>query len=445
MRTIVVGAGPAGLYSAIALARRGREVLVVDRDPGPPERGWWRRRGVMQFHQAHTFRRQVIDALAAELPDVLDALIAAGAETATDNRGGAVGLLCRRMAFDRALWASAVAHRNLAYYPGNVDAVQVGRTGKVAVRVGTATLEADLVLDASGRDSRFTRSIRPPARGEACGAAYVSRQYQLHRRATPPPMSTPFGTVLSLNGYWALAYLHDNGAFSVTIVHDGTEPRLLQLRHPETFEAAVREIPALSDWIEPSRSRALTGVMPGSRLYNGYRGQCDDMGRVPLPGLISLGDAVCTTTPLAGRGVALALMQARELMSILDHSCDDIRCATVEFDDWCVNHIPAVVHRPRLCRRRSGAALVRSRRRPHQAAAVGPDRRRGRRRRGAGGDRRAVHHDGRAPRQPLRCRTTRQKALRKRLAPNTCRGSEPRGPHRDRDGGVQDTGKRLIP
>nr|WP_090277211.1 FAD-dependent monooxygenase [Mycolicibacterium komanii]CRL71333.1 FAD dependent oxidoreductase [Mycolicibacterium komanii] len=339
MRTIVVGAGPAGLYSAIVLARRGREVLVVDRDPGPPERGWWRRRGVMQFHQAHTFRRQVIDALAAEMPDVLDALHAAGAVTATDDRGRAVGLLCRRMTFDRVLWAHAVAHRNVAFHTGNVDEVHAGRTGGVAVEVGTTTLEADLVLDASGRDSRFTRSIRPPVSGKECGAAYVSRQYQLHRTATPPPMSMPFGTVLSLSGYWALAYLHDNGAFSVTIVHDGTDPRMRLLRHPDIFEAVVREIPSLSEWIEPSRSRALTGIMPGSRLYNGYRGQRDDTGHVPLPGLVSLGDAVCTTTPLAGRGVALALMQARELMSILDFSGDDIHGATAEFDEWCATHI----------------------------------------------------------------------------------------------------------
>ncbi len=339
MRTIVVGAGPAGLYGAIALAQRGREVLVVDRDPGPPDRGWWPRRGVMQFHQAHTFRRQVIDALAAEMPDVLDALHAAGAETATDDHGRAVGLLCRRMTFDRVLWDRAVAHRNVEFHSGNVDDLHVGWSRGVAVRVGTATLEADLVLDASGRDSRFTRSIRPPVRAEVCGAAYVSRQYQLHRAATPPPMSMPFGTVLSLSGYWALAYLHDNGAFSVTIVHDGTDARLRQLRHPDIFEAAVREIPTLSEWIEPSRSRPLTGVMPGSRLYNSYRGQRDDMGRVPLPGLISVGDAVCTTTPLAGRGVALALMQARELMSILDRRGDDIGCATEEFDEWCLNHI----------------------------------------------------------------------------------------------------------
>lgn len=340
MRTIVVGAGPAGLYSAIALARRGREVLVVDRDPGPPERGWWRRRGVMQFHQAHTFRRQVIDALAAEMPDVLDALHAAGAETATDHRGRALGLLCRRMTFDRVLWTAAVAHRNVAIRTGNVDDVHAGRAGGVAVRIGgTATLEADLVLDASGRDSRFTRSIRPPARGEVCGVAYVSRQYRLHRTATPPPMSMPFGTVLALPGYWALAYLHDNGAFSVTIVHDGTDPRLRLLRQPDTFAAAVREIPELSEWIERSRSRPLTGVMPGSRLYNAYRGQRDDTGQVPLPGLISLGDAVCTTTPLAGRGVALALLQARELMSVLDHGGDDIHSATAGFDEWCSNHI----------------------------------------------------------------------------------------------------------
>ena len=30
--------------------------------------------------------------------------------------------------------------------------------------------------------------------------------------------------------------------------------------------------------------------------------------------MISVGDAVCTTTPLAGRGVTLALMQARALV-----------------------------------------------------------------------------------------------------------------------------------
>jgi len=49
MRTVIVGAGPTGLFTGIALARRGHDVVVVDRDAGPPPKGSWRRRGVMQF------------------------------------------------------------------------------------------------------------------------------------------------------------------------------------------------------------------------------------------------------------------------------------------------------------------------------------------------------------------------------------------------------------
>ena len=70
MRVVVVGAGPTGLFTAMALARRGHGVTVVDRDPGPQPDGSWSRRGVMQFHHPHAFRAQVVEALQAELPEV---------------------------------------------------------------------------------------------------------------------------------------------------------------------------------------------------------------------------------------------------------------------------------------------------------------------------------------------------------------------------------------
>ena len=38
MRILVVGAGPSGLYCALALARRGHDIDLVDREPGPPPR-----------------------------------------------------------------------------------------------------------------------------------------------------------------------------------------------------------------------------------------------------------------------------------------------------------------------------------------------------------------------------------------------------------------------
>ena len=123
---------------------------------------------------------------------------------------------------------------------------------------------------------------------------------------------------LSLPGYWALAYLHDNRTASLTFTHDGTDKRLRRLRYDDVFESAVRAIPQLAEWIDPARSQPITPVLPGGRMYNSYRGQLDGSGRPVLPGLISVGDAVCTTTPLAGRGVTLALMQARELIRNLD-------------------------------------------------------------------------------------------------------------------------------
>jgi hypothetical protein len=54
--------------------------------------------------------------------------------------------------------------------------------------------------------------------------------------------------------------------------------------------------------------------------------------------MIAVGDAVCTTTPLAGRGVSLALLQAQLLVRILDDE-RDIDCATIRFDQWCTDHI----------------------------------------------------------------------------------------------------------
>jgi glycine/D-amino acid oxidase-like deaminating enzyme len=77
MRVAIIGAGPTGLFTAVALARRGHDVSVVDRDPGPNRNGWWPRAGVMQFHHPHAYRLQVIEALQTEIPQAWDALLAA--------------------------------------------------------------------------------------------------------------------------------------------------------------------------------------------------------------------------------------------------------------------------------------------------------------------------------------------------------------------------------
>ena len=339
MRAVIVGAGPAGLFTAIALARRGHDVSVVDRDAGPPSASAgaaWQRRGVMQFRHAHTFRKQVVDALTTEMPDVLDDLTTGGAIIATTPENRPVALLCRRNVFERALRGAAKAQQEVALVTGHVDGFVRDRGRTAGVAVGGHTLLGDVVIDAAGRASRFTGDTRPPAQGGDCGAVYVTRQYRLNDGATAGPVNSPIGLSLGFPGYFAIAFIHDSGAFSITFTHDGSDKRLRLLRYDDAFDNAVRAIPRLAEWIEPSRSQPISAALPGGRLYNSYRSP--DAGRA-MPGLVAVGDAVCTTTPLAGRGVALGLMQARQLVRLLDQNSRDIDSATKQFDAWCGNNI----------------------------------------------------------------------------------------------------------
>ena len=70
MRTVIVGAGPTGLFTGDRAGPPRAPVTLVDRDTGPADDGSWARRGVMQFHHPHGFRQQVVEALLAEMPDV---------------------------------------------------------------------------------------------------------------------------------------------------------------------------------------------------------------------------------------------------------------------------------------------------------------------------------------------------------------------------------------
>ena len=348
MRVAIIGAGPTGLVTGIGLARRGHTVTVVDRDPGPAADGSWPRRGVMQFHHAHAFRGQVHEVLEHEAPEALDTWVAAGAEpvplTLPDGREVVMAVLSRRQTFETALRASAQAQEGLTVHRGHVDSVtsEKGRAGGVVV--DGAELSAELVVDASGRSSRVTRHLpRTPSLGGPCGIAYVDRVYQLRPGAEPGPMSSPIAWRADFDGYQVIIFLHERGYFSVLLIRNTDDAGLNALRADAAFEAACRAIPGLADWVDPERSLPATGVLPGGMLLNHYRGQRGPDGRLVLPGLVSVGDAVCTTTPNFGRGVTTSLMQARELLRLLDEHGTDVAAATEDFDGWCeVNMRPWV-------------------------------------------------------------------------------------------------------
>jgi 2-polyprenyl-6-methoxyphenol hydroxylase-like FAD-dependent oxidoreductase len=337
MQSIVVGAGPVGLFSAMALARRGHDVTIIDRDPGPDLRGAWTRKGVMQFMLPHAFRPQVHAALTAELPNVIDAVLAGGAHAVElEWAPGMIAIQSRRATFERAFRTAAAREPRLQIRTGHVDAF-VGVAGQVTgVVVDGQHVDADLVVAASGRVGRIGNDNRAPAEGGNCGFSYVSRMYRARPGVKVPISPIPFGALY--DGYLTIAFPQDDDTVCALVVRPTADDTLAELRHEAIFQKATATIPNLAPWTDPERFVPITPAMAGSGLTNTYCSHLDESGRVPLAGLLFVGDSVSTTNPAAGRGVSLGLNQARHLLSLLDTE-DDLVTVAERLDAWCTENI----------------------------------------------------------------------------------------------------------
>jgi len=294
----------------------------------------------MQFHHAHAFRGQVHEVLAQEAPEALAWWLAAGAEpvplTLPEGREVVMAVRSLRQTFETALRAAAAEQDGLTLVRGHVDAVRAEDGRATGVVVDGSPVPADLVLDASGRSSRVNRDLpRTPHLGGPCGIAYVDRVYRLHDHTDHGPLSSPIAWRADFDGYQVILFLHERGYFSVLLIRNTDDAPLKTLRVAAAFEAATRAIPGLADWVDPDRSAPVSDVLPGGMLLNHYRGQRGPDGRLALPGLVCVGDAVCTTTPNFGRGVTTSLLQVRELLRLLAEHGSDVAAATEAFDAWC--------------------------------------------------------------------------------------------------------------
>ena len=281
----------------------------------------------MQFHHAHAFRPQGVDAVRGRAARrrtsaMLDGgrradrrwRSRAGARVdgrhalpAADVRGGAAGGRARDARADAA--ARATSTRSL----------QRGRPGRRAARRRRR---------AAGRPGR--RRLRPgrpgdpglrppPAVGGHCGIAYVDRQYQLHAGAEPGPLPNPIAWQADLDGYQVIVFLHERGIFSVLLVRPdrstgaccrcGTRPRS---RRPAGRSRGWPRGPTRS------ASRPITPVLPGGTLLNGYRGQRGRTASWRCPGCCSSATPSAPRRPNFGRGIATSLMQVTEVLRLID-------------------------------------------------------------------------------------------------------------------------------
>jgi 2-polyprenyl-6-methoxyphenol hydroxylase-like FAD-dependent oxidoreductase len=314
-RTAVVGAGVAGLATALLLSRNGLAVEVYERDPdGPADvlgAGAHSRPGAPQTRHPHVFLGLFRRLLADHLPDVYEDLLANGVAEVPLASPGATGdqvmLAARRSVVEWAL-RRAVDRDKIGYHAGTSVREIVASDGAVrGVRLDGGVEAADLVVDCCGARSRLAPDWTTTVSDVECGKVYNSRFYRLADGVEPPP--TRYGTVTIVDGlgYGAALFGHDHGWFSVDVGRLPEDESLKDLRDAEAFERVLALFPAFEPWL--SVSRPASDVVPMAGLRNVLRTLSD----TAPSGYVPLGDSLCVTDPTFGRGAALALGQAVRL------------------------------------------------------------------------------------------------------------------------------------
>ena len=349
MRIIVVGGGTAGLGTALACARDGHEVTVLERDdtPMPTDANAafeWVRTGAPQVRHSHAFLARLRNLLRRRAPDVLDALLDAGASeiaftehlppTLTDRlpRPGddeLVALACRRTTFEWVLQRLVLDEPGVELRHGVAAGTLVARSAGIPLVVGVDGSRADLVVDARGPRSSseawLSAIAAPPVREELheSGIVYFSRFYRVRAGVDAPPYVGPTAADL---GYLKYAiFLGDNRTFSITYAiesHDEEMRRALAV--PDAFETVARSLVATAPWRVDGVADPITGVHVMAGLRNRYRPLVDGEGEPLVHGFVAVGDAAVCTNPLYGRGCSLAFVHAFGLADALRENAGDL-------------------------------------------------------------------------------------------------------------------------
>lgn len=332
---VVIGGSVAGLLVARVLSDHVPRVLIIERDELAPLP--LVRRGTPQAHHQHTLMPRGLSILCRLFPGIESELVAQGAipfdladDVAFLTRGGWAcrfpsglrSLSCSRVLLEWVVRQRVCGLAGVELQSGrgvsglsldrstcSVDGVRLHGGGGSEVVV-----QADLVVDASGRGSRMPTWLadlgfpRPEEEVIDPAVGYASRTFA--RPAAPrhdwtvayvqaaPPHHTRGGMLFPIEGdRWRVSLIGYSGDHPPTDEH-GFREFSRSLRHPIIHEA-LREAEPLSP---VTRGRSSANRL---RRYEHLS---------PRPeGLLVVGDAACALNPVFAQGMTVAAVHAETM------------------------------------------------------------------------------------------------------------------------------------
>jgi flavin-dependent dehydrogenase len=303
----VVGTGPSGAATALALARRGVKVVLLDvasrrsRSPGESLNGvamtCLRELGLWSRGFNRHVRPSYLSEIAWERPDVRP-------RRAIEQPWGP-DLHLDRAAFDAWLSSEAIRGGATAVHGARIEDVQVDRANRcvrcsVATSHGDITIESHALVDATGRAAAIVRRLGGRLVAAPDRVVAVNQVFDA-------PLAQPSVLIEAVeDGWWYSAPLPDDRSVAIFF----TDPALANGRvsRPEYFDEALASTTrtrARFNGLRRETSPTACAAGPSLTLYD-----------VSLP-IVPVGDAATAFDPLSGDGLCFALRSALEAAATL--------------------------------------------------------------------------------------------------------------------------------